>query len=54
MRRSSEELGFTGKARECRVARNVKVRMRDGVELSDILRDLEGKIDRNNLYGVGG
>jgi enolase len=25
---------------------------RDGVELSDILRDLEGKVDRNALYGV--
>jgi len=27
---------------------------RDGVELSDILRDLEGKIDRDALYGVKG
>jgi len=25
---------------------------RDGVQLSDILRDLEGNIDRNALYGV--
>ncbi len=27
---------------------------RDGVELSDILRELEGKIDREALYGVKG
>ena len=27
---------------------------RDGVELSDILRDLEGNIDRDALYGVNG
>ena len=27
---------------------------RDGVELSDILRELEGKIDRDALYGVKG
>ena len=25
---------------------------RDGVELSDILRVMEGKIDRDRLYGV--
>jgi len=30
------------------------VAAREGVELSDILRELEGKIDRNSLYGVDG